>query len=416
MVERRRPQLDEHLAVARHRIRHVLVAQHLRAAVLVDADRLHGHNPRMTADEIAGWVRSSGSTRSAWRRPRPTTETERHIRERRARGLFAEMKFTMAQPERSCHPETLLPGARSVVSAALCYWQPEPPLAAGARAPRRATRGRTPTPSCASSSTRSAGGSAAPTGCSSTRTSTSTARRLRARGVGFYGKNTMLITRRHGSWVVLGTLVTDVELEPTPPLDADCGDCTALHRRVPDRRARRAGHARRDAVPLVLDAGARAIPERVPCASSARRSTAATSARTSARGTAASRSGAPIGRAGRRRPRRSRRLARGRRRPSSSDYDRLYVPRNDRASCAETRSSRSATPAGPSTRGARARTRTIEHARWAIERDRRAREARRVVVLGSTRGAGRSSAASARARSATWARSSGGSSTIASPR
>ena len=44
-------------------------------------------------------------------------------------------------------------------------------------------------------------------------------------GVGFYGKNTMLITRRHGSWVVLGTLVTDVELEPTPPLDLDCGEC-----------------------------------------------------------------------------------------------------------------------------------------------------------------------------------------------
>jgi epoxyqueuosine reductase len=36
----------------------------------------------------------------------------------------------------------------------------------------------------------------------------------------------MLITRRHGSWVVLGTLVTDVELEPTPPLGADCGECT----------------------------------------------------------------------------------------------------------------------------------------------------------------------------------------------
>jgi epoxyqueuosine reductase len=35
----------------------------------------------------------------------------------------------------------------------------------------------------------------------------------------------MLITRRHGSWVVLGTLVTDVELEPTPPLDLDCGEC-----------------------------------------------------------------------------------------------------------------------------------------------------------------------------------------------
>ena len=45
-------------------------------------------------------------------------------------------------------------------------------------------------------------------------------------GVGFYGKNTMLITRRHGSWVVLGTLVTTAELEPTPPLRTDCGSCT----------------------------------------------------------------------------------------------------------------------------------------------------------------------------------------------
>jgi epoxyqueuosine reductase len=44
-------------------------------------------------------------------------------------------------------------------------------------------------------------------------------------GIGFYGKNTMLITRRHGSWVVLGTLVTDVEIEPSPPLELDCGEC-----------------------------------------------------------------------------------------------------------------------------------------------------------------------------------------------
>jgi epoxyqueuosine reductase len=43
--------------------------------------------------------------------------------------------------------------------------------------------------------------------------------------VGFYGKNTLLITRRFGSWVVLGTLVTEVEIESTPPLDLDCGSC-----------------------------------------------------------------------------------------------------------------------------------------------------------------------------------------------
>jgi len=45
-------------------------------------------------------------------------------------------------------------------------------------------------------------------------------------GVGFYGKNTLLITRRFGSWVVLGSLVTDRELESTPPLRLDCGSCT----------------------------------------------------------------------------------------------------------------------------------------------------------------------------------------------
>jgi epoxyqueuosine reductase len=45
-------------------------------------------------------------------------------------------------------------------------------------------------------------------------------------GVGFYGKNTMLITRKHGSWVVLGTLVTDAVVEASAPLDLDCGSCT----------------------------------------------------------------------------------------------------------------------------------------------------------------------------------------------
>jgi epoxyqueuosine reductase len=44
-------------------------------------------------------------------------------------------------------------------------------------------------------------------------------------GVGFYGKNTMLITRRFGSWVVLGTLVTDTLVEATPRFDANCGSC-----------------------------------------------------------------------------------------------------------------------------------------------------------------------------------------------
>src|SRR5881409_3446760 len=61
----------------------------------------------------------------------PYEETERHIRERRERGLFADMRFTMARPEVSCHPETLLPAARTVISAALCYYADEPPRGPG---------------------------------------------------------------------------------------------------------------------------------------------------------------------------------------------------------------------------------------------------------------------------------------------
>ena len=49
-------------------------------------------------------------------RAEPYVRAEALIRERRAAGLFADMRFTMAQPERSCHPETLLRGARSVVA------------------------------------------------------------------------------------------------------------------------------------------------------------------------------------------------------------------------------------------------------------------------------------------------------------
>jgi epoxyqueuosine reductase len=36
----------------------------------------------------------------------------------------------------------------------------------------------------------------------------------------------MLITRRYGSWVVLGTLVTNVEIEAGEPLPFACGSCT----------------------------------------------------------------------------------------------------------------------------------------------------------------------------------------------
>jgi epoxyqueuosine reductase len=155
----------------------------------------------------------------------PYEETERHIRERGERGLFADMRFTMAQPETSCHPERLLPGARTVVSAALCYYAEAPPPEPGhGRMPRYTWEdGYAKLRERLDELGRRIGGSYRVLVDANQHVDREAAARA---GVGFYGKNTLLITRKHGSWVVLGTLVTDAELEPTPPLRLDCGSCT----------------------------------------------------------------------------------------------------------------------------------------------------------------------------------------------
>jgi epoxyqueuosine reductase len=178
----------------------------------------------MTRDEVLRLGAELGIDALGVTRAEAYVDTERHIIERRERGLFAGMKFTMTRPEQSCHPELLLPGARSVISAAACYWAPEPPLERG--------EGRLARYTWADAYEalreqldelgRRLGGTYRVLVDANQHVDREAAARS---GVGFYGKNTMLITRRHGSWVVLGTLVTDVALEPTTPLTTDCGEC-----------------------------------------------------------------------------------------------------------------------------------------------------------------------------------------------
>ncbi len=154
----------------------------------------------------------------------PYADTERHILERRERGLFADMRFTMARPEVSCHPEGLLAGAKTVVAAALCYYAEGPAPRAGEGRLARYTwsdeyailRDKL------DALGRRMGGTYRVLVDESDHVDRAAAVRA---GVAFYGKNTMAITRRHGSWVVLGVLVTDVEIDPSPRLELDCGEC-----------------------------------------------------------------------------------------------------------------------------------------------------------------------------------------------
>jgi epoxyqueuosine reductase len=47
-------------------------------------------------------------------------------------------------------------------------------------------------------------------------------------GLGWLGKHTNLITRDHGSWLFLGELILDIELDYDAPFNDDlCGSCTA---------------------------------------------------------------------------------------------------------------------------------------------------------------------------------------------
>ncbi len=173
------------------------------------------------------------------------------------------MRFTTARPEVSCHPESLLPGARTVVSAALCYWAPEPPLEPGQgrlaalHVERRLRR---------------AAGAARGAGRAPRRLLPGPRRRERPRRPrGRRARGCRLLRQEH-------------DADHTPPrLLGRAGDARdrrragavaaarprlrlvhALHRGLPDRRARRARGARCDQVPLVRDAVAGADPRGVP--------------------------------------------------------------------------------------------------------------------------------------------------------
>ncbi|MGA9760833.1 MAG: tRNA epoxyqueuosine(34) reductase QueG [Gaiellaceae bacterium] len=154
----------------------------------------------------------------------PYESTERAINERRAEGLFADMSFTLARPEVSCHPERLLDGARSVVSAALSYYLPGPgPSAGEGRLARHAWRdhyGELRLKLAALGER--IGGRYRVLVDSSEHVDREAAVRA---GLGFFGKNGLVIAPRLGSWIVLGTLVSDVAIEPGEPLGRDCGAC-----------------------------------------------------------------------------------------------------------------------------------------------------------------------------------------------
>ena len=204
------------------------------------------------------------------------------------------MGFTYRNPDRSTDPGRAVPGARSIVVAARSYLADDEPRSTSRRRRRAspATPGSTTTPRCGPGCGRWPVGCGPPTsGPSPFADDNSIVDREVAHraGLGWFGKNANLLLPGAGSWFVLGCVVTTARY----PVAAGAGRRRLRHvpplpRRLPDRGDRRAGRDRRQPLPRLGAAEARAPSRSSSARRSATASTAATTARRSARPPSAS--------------------------------------------------------------------------------------------------------------------------------
>lgn len=151
-----------------------------------------------------------------------------------AEGCHAGMEYLAARAALRDHPERLLPGARSVIVVAMNYAvAKEVPVGPAEGEVARFARGidyhqviRGRLRMLAEEVRRLAPEAR----CRATVDSAPLMERDFAQlaGLGWFGKNTTLITDEFGSWVFLATLLTTAELTPdAPKADSRCGSCRA---------------------------------------------------------------------------------------------------------------------------------------------------------------------------------------------
>jgi epoxyqueuosine reductase len=168
-------------------------------------------------------------------------DAERVIKERIAAGLMDGLPwFTAERADVSCYPDALLPDAQSLIALAMCYLseQPDETEAEGPRG--RISRYAwgddyhdliKPKLQQFAAWLREYARSEVPE--LETRLFVDTGRMVdravaQRAGLGWYGKNTNILTKGWGSWVFLAEIVTNLPLEPETfdaPLKANCGSC-----------------------------------------------------------------------------------------------------------------------------------------------------------------------------------------------
>ena len=144
-----------------------------------------------------------------------------------ARGHHASMGWLAASRELRSSLDSVLPGVRSVVAVALDYNRSVARRACGMRIARYAL-GRDYHKIMRAKLRRLAARlEAEGHACRPCVDSAPVFERDYARlaGLGWFGKNTMLIDSRRGSWFFVGLLLTTAELEPSVAAEGGCGTC-----------------------------------------------------------------------------------------------------------------------------------------------------------------------------------------------
>ena len=144
------------------------------------------------------------------------------------RGLHAGMGYMSSSRDMRANPETLLPGAKSVLAVSLNYYRkvdPSRPRVA------RYALGRDYHKVLRSKLKRIATWAEAEYGLKA-RACVDSAPVLERdyahqAGIGWFGKNTMLIDSKRGSWFFIGLLLLSERFEPDPPANGGCGTCRA---------------------------------------------------------------------------------------------------------------------------------------------------------------------------------------------
>ena len=140
--------------------------------------------------------------------------------------------FTAQRVRRGTDPETLLPGARSIISLGWNYYPAEdPPKSAGQGLIARYARGRDyhrvmkrRMRRIVLDLTERLGDQFAARWHVDDGPMLDRAAAARA-GLGWFGKNGNILSPSYGSWLLLGQIITDLPLAADPPLAKTCGQC-----------------------------------------------------------------------------------------------------------------------------------------------------------------------------------------------